>query len=69
MEEKISGVPVVDADRHVIGIVTEKDLIVKAGELKMPFYVTLFDSIIFLENPIRFNNNLKNLPHHRLKMP
>jgi CBS domain-containing protein len=59
LEEKISGVPVVDADRHVIGIVTEKDLIVKAGELKMPFYVTLFDSIIFLENPIRFNNNLK----------
>ena len=59
LEEKISGVAVVDADRHVIGIVTEKDLIVKAGELKMPFYVTLFDSIIFLENPIRFNNNLK----------
>ncbi|WP_061215254.1 CBS domain-containing protein [Syntrophomonas wolfei] len=59
LKEKISGVPVVDADRHVIGIVTEKDLIVKASELKMPFYVTLFDSIIFLENPIRFNNNLK----------
>nr|WP_299917359.1 CBS domain-containing protein [Syntrophomonas sp.] len=59
LEEKISGVPVIDADRHVIGIVTEKDLIVKASELKMPFYVTLFDSIIFLENPIRFNKELK----------
>ncbi|WP_041427518.1 CBS domain-containing protein [Syntrophomonas wolfei] len=59
LEEKISGVPVIDADSYVIGIVTEKDLIVKASELKMPFYVTLFDSIIFLENPIRFNNNIK----------
>lgn len=59
LKEQISGVPVIDADRHVIGIITEKDLIVKAGELKMPFYITLFDSIIFLENPIRFNNNLK----------
>ena len=59
VEKKISGVPVIDADRRVIGIVTEKDLIVKAGELKMPFYITLFDSIIFLENPIKFNNKLK----------
>ena len=42
LEEKISGVPVIDADSYVIGIVTEKDLIVKASELKMPFYVTLF---------------------------
>ncbi len=59
LQNKISGVPVIDADRRVIGIITEKDLIIKAGELKMPFYITLFDSIIFLENPIRFNNNLK----------
>lgn len=59
VDNKISGIPVVDAERHVVGIVTENDLMVKASELKVPFYVTLFDSIIFLENPIRFNNNLK----------
>ncbi|HQA50990.1 MAG: CBS domain-containing protein [Syntrophomonadaceae bacterium] len=59
VDHKISGIPVVDDQGHVIGIVTEKDLIVKASELRVPFYVTLFDSIIFLENPIRFNNDLK----------
>lgn len=59
IDNKISGIPVVDSDNRVIGVVTEKDLIVKASELKVPFYVTLFDSIIFLENPIRFNNELK----------
>ncbi|HZJ85233.1 MAG TPA: CBS domain-containing protein [Syntrophomonadaceae bacterium] len=59
IDNKISGIPVVDKDNRVIGVVTEKDLIVKASELKVPFYITLFDSIIFLENPIRFNNNLK----------
>lgn len=59
VEHKISGIPVVDEDNHVVGIITEKDLIVKASELRVPFYVTLFDSIIFLENPIRFNNDLK----------
>lgn len=59
VDNKISGIPVVDDENKLIGIVTEKDLIIKASELKVPFYVTLFDSIIFLENPIRFNNNLK----------
>ncbi|NLJ72668.1 MAG: CBS domain-containing protein [Syntrophomonadaceae bacterium] len=59
IDNKISGIPVVDEHGKVIGVVTEKDLIIKASELKVPFYVTLFDSIIFLENPIRFNNDLK----------
>ncbi|NLN86068.1 MAG: CBS domain-containing protein [Syntrophomonadaceae bacterium] len=59
VDNRISGVPVVDENHHVVGIITEKDLMIKATELKVPFYLTLFDSIIFLENPIRFNNDLK----------
>ena len=59
VENRISGVPVVDDQHRVVGIITEKDLMIKASELKVPFYLTLFDSIIFLENPIRFNNDLK----------
>jgi len=59
LDNKISGIPVVDEHNHVLGIITEKDLMIKASELKVPFYLTLFDSIIFLENPIRFNNDLK----------
>jgi CBS domain-containing protein len=59
VENRISGIPVVDENYHVLGIVSEKDLMIRASEFKVPFYLTLFDSIIFLENPIRFNNNLK----------
>jgi len=59
LENKISGIPVVDENNHLLGIITEKDLMIKASELKVPFYLTLFDSIIFLENPIRFNNDIK----------
>ena len=59
LDNKISGIPVVDENNHVIGIITEKDLMIKATELRVPFYLTLFDSIIYLENPIRFNNDLK----------
>lgn len=67
VDNKISGIPVVDQDNHVLGIVTEKDLLIKARELKVPFYITLFDSIIFLENPLRFSNNLKKYAAARVK--
>ncbi len=67
LDNKISGIPVVDADNKVLGIISEKDLIIKAGELKIPFYITLFDSIIFLENTMRFNNNLKKYTASRVK--
>lgn len=59
VDHRISGVPVVDEDNHVVGMVTEKDLMIKASDFKIPFYITLFDSIIFLENPIKFNEHLK----------
>lgn len=67
LENKISGIPVIDSERHVLGMVTEKDLMVKASEVSVPFYMTLFDSIIFLENPIRFSNNLKKYSASQVK--
>jgi CBS domain-containing protein len=67
LDNKISGIPVVDSERHVLGMVTEKDLMIKASEVKVPFYITLFDSIIFLENPIRFSNNLKKYSASQVK--
>ena len=47
LDNKISGVPVVDEKEHVVGIITEKDLIIRARELRVPIYDTLNDSIIF----------------------
>ncbi|HNX29814.1 MAG TPA: CBS domain-containing protein [Syntrophomonadaceae bacterium] len=67
IDNKISGIPVVDKDNHITGIVTEKDLLIKAGELKVPFYITLFDSIIYLENPMRFSSNLKKYTAAKVK--
>lgn len=67
LENKISGIPVVDENHRVVGMITEKDLMIKATELKVPFYLTLFDSIIFLENPIRFKNDLKKYTASQVK--
>jgi CBS domain-containing protein len=59
INNKISGVPVVDEEGKVIGIVTEADIIVKDTDLHFPRYFKLLDSIIYLESLNKFKNNLK----------
>lgn len=48
MEHKISGVPVVDDEKKIVGIVTENDLIRKNKRLHIPTVVRLFDAYILL---------------------
>lgn len=66
-DNKISGVPVVDEEGKLVGVVTENDFMVKARDLQLPFYITLFDSIIFLESPRRFNEELKRFAASKVK--
>ncbi len=47
----INGVPVVDEDGVVVGIVTEADLVAQSKTLHVPSMFTFLDSVIFLENP------------------
>ncbi|WP_058486266.1 CBS domain-containing protein [Defluviitalea phaphyphila] len=60
-ENKISGVPVVDDDKKVIGIVTEKDLLTKDKNPRFPSYVEFLGSIIFLEGVKRYDEELRKL--------
>ena len=59
-EHVILGVPVVNSDNQVIGIVTESDLIDHFTTLKSPRGVSLLGSIVFLDNINEFNENLKD---------
>lgn len=55
LDNKISGVPVVNEHNGVMGIVSEADLIVRDSKLHIPAYLNILGSMIYLENP----NNLK----------
>lgn len=61
VENKISGVPVIDADGTLCGIVTEQDLISRDKKLHLPTVVTLFDAVIYLESEKHFKEDLKKL--------
>ena len=59
VENKISGVPVIDETSKLVGIVTEADIIVKDADLHFPRYFKLLDGIIYLESFRKFKRNLK----------
>ena len=60
-DKKISGVPVVDDQENLIGIVTENDLIDQTKKIHIPTVMALFDSFVFLENPERLEKDLKKM--------
>jgi CBS domain-containing protein len=58
-EHKISGVPVVDSENRVVGIVSEADVIVQDADLHFPFYIQFLDSIIYLESFHKFRERYR----------
>jgi CBS-domain-containing membrane protein len=60
-DNELPGVPVVDADGTVVGIITERDLVLpdEDGDLHIPHYINLFGGTIFLESLDRFEGRLR----------
>jgi CBS domain-containing protein len=60
-ENELPGVPVVDSDGHLAGIVTEADLVLPddQGDLHIPHYINLFGGTVFLEPLGRFEQRLR----------
>lgn len=60
-QRHINGVPVVDDDGKLIGIICESDLIRKDRKLHIPTVFTLLDGLIFLERPKKMEEEIRRL--------
>ena len=58
-EHHLGGVPVVDTDGQLVGIVTESDLVAMDTDLHFPFYIQFLDSFIYLESRKKFEERLR----------
>jgi CBS domain-containing protein len=60
-ENELPGVPVVDGEGRLVGIVTEADLVLPddQGDLHIPHYINLFGGTVFLEPLGRFERRLR----------
>ncbi len=60
-ENNISGTPVTDSDGNLVGMVTESDLIDQNKKVHIPTVMSILDSFVFLENPVRLEKDLQKM--------
>lgn len=60
-EHELPGVPVVDEDHRLLGIVTESDLVMRDEEadLHLPHHIDLLGGVIFLESTKKYEERLR----------
>ncbi len=57
-EKRISGLPVVNDQGDLIGIISDTDLMWQESGVDAPPYIMLLDSIIYLQNPARHEKEI-----------
>ena len=61
IENRFKGIAVRDYNDNVIGVVTQRDLIVQNMNLHIPTVIALFDAVLFLESEKKFESDVKKL--------
>ena len=57
-EKRIGGLPVVDESGKLVGFLSENDLMWQETGVKLPAYIMILDSVIYLENPATYQRDL-----------
>ncbi|MGA1409277.1 MAG: CBS domain-containing protein [Prochlorotrichaceae cyanobacterium] len=57
-DHHISGLPVVNGQNQLVGVISELDLLWQESGVTPPPYITLLDSIIYLQNPSSYDREL-----------
>ena len=58
VEKRISGLPVVDEQDELVGVISESDLMWQETGVEPPPYIMILDSVIYLENPARYEKEI-----------
>jgi CBS domain-containing protein len=58
-KNKISGVPVVDEQGGVLGMVSEADIILQDADLHFPYYIQFLESVIYLQSVRKFEERFR----------
>jgi CBS domain-containing protein len=56
--KRVSGLPVVDEQGKLVGVISETDLMWQETGATPPPYIMVLDSVIYLENPARYEHEL-----------
>lgn len=65
--EKIGGVPVVDKDNKVVGIISETDIMKKEKYVNPPEYITFLQGLICINDFKKMENDIKDIAATKVK--
>lgn len=58
-ENNISGLPVVNDQGTLVGILSEGDLLARESQMKPPLFLSLLGGVIYFESPSQFHQHMK----------
>ncbi|MEE4241529.1 MAG: CBS domain-containing protein [Desulfopila sp.] len=61
INNSINGVPVVDRQNALLGVVTEYDLIFQKKKVHIPTVLNILDSVIYLESPEKMKEEMRKI--------
>lgn len=61
VERNVNALPVVDASGHLVGMVSQTDLVEQDKPLHIPTVISLFDWVIYLESPKNFAEEVRKV--------
>ncbi len=67
IQEKIGGLPVVDKDNKVVGIISETDIIKKEKHPETPRMINLLQGIIFIDDITEFEQDLRDISAYKVE--
>jgi CBS domain-containing protein len=57
-DNHVGGLPVVNTDGDLVGILSQSDLMWQTTGIDMPAYIMLLDSVIYLKNPSQYSQEI-----------
>lgn len=67
IHEKIGGLPVVDKDNRVVGIISETDIIKKEKHVAAPEFITFLQGVIYLEDFKKMEKDIQDIAAVQVK--
>lgn len=67
IHEKIGGLPVVDEDNRVVGIISETDIIKKEKHVAAPEFITFLQGVIYLEDFKKMEKDIQDIAAVQVK--
>jgi len=67
LDKHFNGLPVVDGDNKLVGILTQSDLVAQHKKINLPSYFVILDATIPMQSPKKFEESIARMNAETVK--